>query len=144
MCREALGLGEPLAWSFWRALSKSQWSGCREFRAALVRYDALPTPRPEADRQRVRELMTPEHLVGVIESLVRQQLLLKRDAGPIEEAIRISVVDNYSGGVIFVSQERGYMAEPEKRPVGRPRGPETAIVNLRIPMDLLKRLEASR
>jgi hypothetical protein len=24
MCREALGLGEHLAWSFWRALSKSQ------------------------------------------------------------------------------------------------------------------------
>jgi hypothetical protein len=33
------------------------------------------------------------------------------------------------------------MEEPEKRPVGRPRGPETAIVNLRIPVDLLKRLD---
>lgn len=33
------------------------------------------------------------------------------------------------------------MAEPEKRPVGRPRGPETAIVNLRIPLDLLQRLD---
>lgn len=34
------------------------------------------------------------------------------------------------------------MPEPEKRPVGRPRGPETAIVNLRIPTtDLLARLD---
>jgi hypothetical protein len=33
------------------------------------------------------------------------------------------------------------MAEPEKRPVGRPRGPETAIVNLRVPVDLLQRLD---
>ena len=33
------------------------------------------------------------------------------------------------------------MAEPEKRPVGRPRGAETAIVNLRVPVDLLRRLD---
>jgi hypothetical protein len=52
-----------------------------------VRYNALPMPRPEADLQCMRELMTPEHLVGVIEALVEQQLLLRRDAGQIEEAI---------------------------------------------------------
>lgn len=33
------------------------------------------------------------------------------------------------------------MDAPEKRPRGRPKGAETAIVNLRIPVDLLARLD---
>lgn len=33
------------------------------------------------------------------------------------------------------------MAEGSKRPVGRPQGAPTTIINLRIPLDLLERLD---
>jgi hypothetical protein len=87
LCRDGLRLDDHLAWSFWRALSHSSWTLCAEFRASLLRYDTLPAPRPEADRQRVRELMTPEHLVRVVEALIQQRLLLRRDGVVIEEAL---------------------------------------------------------
>jgi hypothetical protein len=33
------------------------------------------------------------------------------------------------------------MTAPNKRPVGRPQGAPTTIINLRIPLDLLERLD---
>jgi hypothetical protein len=33
------------------------------------------------------------------------------------------------------------MDAPEKRPRGRPKGPESTVVNIRIPLDLLARLD---
>jgi hypothetical protein len=33
------------------------------------------------------------------------------------------------------------MTAPSKRPVGRPQGAPTTIINLRIPLDLLERLD---
>jgi hypothetical protein len=82
-----LGFTDHLAWTWWNALRKSQWTGCAAFRATLLRYDAQPTPRPEVDRQHVQGLMTPEHLVELVEELVKQHLLLRRDGSQIQEAI---------------------------------------------------------
>lgn len=33
------------------------------------------------------------------------------------------------------------MPEAKKRPVGRPQGPPHAVVNIRVPLDLLERLD---
>jgi hypothetical protein len=89
LCRDWLQISHDLSWSWWRALDKSPWSACDELRTSVLHYDAHPYPgqRPEAERVQMSERIVPGQLMQVIEALVRQHLLLKRDAGQIEEAL---------------------------------------------------------
>jgi hypothetical protein len=84
-----LELDQQLSWSWWRALGKSPWSACTDLRTHILHYDGHPyvQQQPEADRQRMDALIAPGALMRVLEDLVRQKLLLRRDAAQIEDAI---------------------------------------------------------
>jgi hypothetical protein len=58
-------------------------------RTHILKYDAHPFvgQQPEADRRRMDALIAPGHLLQVIDSLIRQHLLLKRDGVALENAI---------------------------------------------------------
>ena len=89
LTRRWLQLPDHLSWSWWRALGKSPWSQCADLRTCVLNYDGHPfvQQRPEAERQHLQMLLEPGQLLQVIDSLVRQKLLLKRDGAQIEEAI---------------------------------------------------------
>jgi hypothetical protein len=89
LCQRWLGLDQSLAWSWWNALRKSHWSACEELRTTVLNYDRHPYPgqRPEAERTEMSDAIAPGELMRVTDYLVRQRLLLRRDATQIEEAI---------------------------------------------------------
>jgi hypothetical protein len=89
LCQRWLELDQSLTWSWWRALGKSPWSACEELRTTVLRYDRHPYPgqQPEAERVQMSDLIAPGQLLMVIEDLIRQQLLLRRDGAVIEEKI---------------------------------------------------------
>jgi hypothetical protein len=88
-CQRWLELDQSLSWSWWHALSKSPWSACEELRTTVLNYDghAYPGQRPEAERAEMEGAVAPGQLLRVIEDLIRQRLLLRRDGAVIEEKI---------------------------------------------------------
>jgi hypothetical protein len=89
LCQRWLGLDQALTWSWWNALSKSPWTDCAALRTTVLHYDAHPYPgqRPEAEQVQMSDRIAPGQLLRVVEDLIRQHLLLRRDATVIEEKI---------------------------------------------------------
>jgi hypothetical protein len=89
LCRRWLGLSTDLAATWWHALGKSRWTEARAFHQAVVRYDQHPAPaqRPQADKDLMSGLVGPQYLMQVVEDLVRERVLLRREATKIEDAI---------------------------------------------------------
>jgi hypothetical protein len=86
-CTVWLALPDQLAWAWWHGLSKAAWSDCVAFREAVLGYDQLPYKRANSQSAAIDPFVTPGHLVQMVEALVRQQLLLRRDGVRIQEAI---------------------------------------------------------
>ena len=89
LCRTWLGLSRDLAYAWWGALCRSRWSASRAFREAVLRYDAHPAPaqRPTQEKISMSGLVEPQALMQLVEDLVREGVLLKREAIHLEEAI---------------------------------------------------------
>jgi hypothetical protein len=89
LCRRWLGLSNDLAYSWWNALGKSQWHEARTFHQAVLRYDQHPAPahRPAEDKTTMSGLVAPGYLMQLVEDLVREKVLLRRDATKIEDGI---------------------------------------------------------
>jgi hypothetical protein len=89
LCRRWLGLSPDLAHTWWHALTRSRWSETRTFYQAVLRYDAHPAPgqRPSEDKLAMSGWVSPGQLVQLVESLVHERCLLRRDATTIEEAL---------------------------------------------------------
>jgi hypothetical protein len=87
LCRDWLALPEHVAWAWWQALRKSPWARCREFREAVLRYGLCAYPAQSASRAQLTVLMEPGTLMQITAELVTQGLLLRRDAGLIDQAV---------------------------------------------------------
>jgi hypothetical protein len=93
ICRTWLGLSSDLAWAWWHALSKSRWTEARAFHQAVLRYDQHPAPaqRPTEEKTCMSALVGPGYLVQLVEDLVRERVLLRRDAAKIEDSILVKL-----------------------------------------------------
>ena len=89
LTRQWLGLDEGLAWNWWRAITKSSWEECGALRDTIVRCSTLPFPGQAmtADRMAFETQVEPARLMGVLEDLATQHLLLRRDATKIQDAV---------------------------------------------------------
>jgi hypothetical protein len=89
LCKRWLGLSNDLASSWWQALGRSRWTEARAFHHAVLRYDRHPAPaqRPYEDKLTMSQLVGPQYLVGLVEDLVHERVLLRREAVRIEDAI---------------------------------------------------------
>ena len=89
LCKTWLGLSSDLAHAWWGALCRSRWTEARAFREAVVRYDQHPAPaqRPLEDKLHMSGWVAPEQLMALVEDLVREGCLLRREASTIQEAI---------------------------------------------------------
>ena len=84
-----LQLSPALASHWWSALGKSTWSSAVALRTALHDFSALPFPAqaPSDVRTAIETALQPRALVQVLEDLVRQKLIMRREARVIEAAV---------------------------------------------------------
>jgi len=89
LTRRWLGLSPDLAHTWWNALSRSRWTEARTFHQAVLRYDQHPAPaqRPREDKLTMSALVAPRDLMRLVEDLVRERCLLRREATKIEDAL---------------------------------------------------------
>jgi hypothetical protein len=89
LCRRWLGLSPDLAHAWWHAVRRSRWTDARTFYEAVLRFDQHPAPgqRPAEDKAYMSGLVEPRALMRLVESLVREGCLLRREASTIQEAI---------------------------------------------------------
>jgi hypothetical protein len=89
LTRRWLGLSPDLAHTWWNALSRSRWTEARTFYQAVLRYDAHPAPaqRPTEDKLSMSGLVEPQALMQLVEDLVAERCLLRREASTIQEGI---------------------------------------------------------
>jgi hypothetical protein len=82
-------LPRSLAWTWWRALVRAQWSTSVEWREAFLvfarRCDGVPSRAVLAHF--FAHHCAPHDLVTLLESLVQEQVLLRRDGRMIEEIL---------------------------------------------------------
>jgi hypothetical protein len=89
LTRRWLGLSPDLAYTWWNALSRSRWSAPRTFHQAVLRYDQHPAPgqRPLEEKLSMSGLVEPQALMQLVEDLVAEGVLLRRDSIKLEEAL---------------------------------------------------------
>jgi len=89
LCRRWLGLSTDLAYTWWHALGKSRWTEARSFHQAVLRYDQHPAPaqRPAEDTTTMSGLVAPGYLMQLVEDLVHERVLLRRDGTRIQDGI---------------------------------------------------------
>jgi|SoiMethySBSTD1v2_1073268.scaffolds.fasta_scaffold202304_6 hypothetical protein len=89
LTRRWLGVSPDLAQTWWGALTRSRWSEARTFYQAVLRYDAHPAPaqRPSEDKLAMSGLVEPQALMQLVEDLVAEHVLLRREGSMIQEAI---------------------------------------------------------
>jgi hypothetical protein len=83
-----LGLAPPVAWQFWRALVRARWStsvAWREQFLSLSRQQAALTRNLVGDF--LGELCTLPTLIALVEALMQEHVLLRRDGTQIEERL---------------------------------------------------------
>jgi hypothetical protein len=89
LCKTWLGLSSDLASSWWQAVGRSRWTEARTFHQAVLRYDQHPAPaqRPQADKLTMSQLVGPQYLMQILEDLVAERVMLRRDAAKIQDGI---------------------------------------------------------
>lgn len=87
LCKEWLALPEHLAWAWWRSVGRSQWTRCREFHQPVLHDDRSTFPAQNASREQMSPWMEPGMLMQITAALVTQRLLLRRDAGLIDQGV---------------------------------------------------------
>ena len=89
LTRRWLGVSPDLAHTWWGALTRSRWTEARSFRQAVERYDQHPAPaqRPTEDKLAMSALVEPGQLMRLVEDLVTEHVLLRREGSMIQEAI---------------------------------------------------------
>jgi len=88
LTRDWCPLPRSLAWVWWRAISRAQWSASAEWREAFLVF-ARRSDRTSAEM--VHYFFTrhyaPHDLVTLLEALVQERVLLARDGHSIEEVL---------------------------------------------------------
>jgi hypothetical protein len=91
LCRRWLGLSSDLTHTWWHAVRRSRWSAAAKIHEAVLRFDAHPAPgqRPTEDKAYMSALVEPQALLQLVENLVAEGCLLRREAIQLEEAILV-------------------------------------------------------
>ena len=81
-------LPAPLAGLWWRALSKARWSAAAEWRETVLDFDrpdrVLSSDIVEAF---LAEIASPQQLIEVLEKLMAEGKLLRRDGHQLQELV---------------------------------------------------------
>jgi hypothetical protein len=89
LTRQWCPLPASLAWTWWRAISRAQWSASVEWRTVFLDFARRCTgsPNDEVIALFFTQHCAPHDLVTLIEALVQEQVLRRRDGRCIEEAL---------------------------------------------------------
>ena len=88
LCTHWCPLPQSMAWLWWRALTKAQWSQAGAWRETFCDFE-----RPDRVLSRdliegfLQEIATPKHLVDLLEALREEGKLLRRDAHHLQELV---------------------------------------------------------
>lgn len=82
-------LPASMAWTWWRAIARARWSASVEWRTVFLAFDRRCTGRPNEHVVALffHQHCAPQDLVTLIEALVQEQVLLRRDGRRIEEIV---------------------------------------------------------
>jgi hypothetical protein len=88
MCTHWCPVPASAAWLLWRAVSKAQYPPVDAWRARFLAFDA-PDRLLSSDVVKgfLAETCTPQHLLEVIDHLMKERTLLKRDGQHLQEQI---------------------------------------------------------
>lgn len=81
-------LPQSMAWLWWRALCKAQWSAAAQWRETFLNFE-----RPDRVLSRdliegfLQEIARPKHLMDLLEALMEEGKLLRRDAHHLQELV---------------------------------------------------------
>jgi hypothetical protein len=88
IARRWFRLSPELSWVWWRALLLSPWSACAAWRDGLLDFEQRPLHQQGVeDVARFLQQIPPRQILGIVDDLGRQGLLLPRDKRRIETAI---------------------------------------------------------
>jgi hypothetical protein len=89
LTREWCPLPSSLAWTLWRAIVRARWSGAVEWRTVFLDFARRCTGVPSRAVVTVffAQHCAPHDLMTLIEALVQEQVLLRRDGRRIEEIL---------------------------------------------------------
>jgi hypothetical protein len=88
LTREWIPLPSALAWLLWRAIGKVQWSASVEWREQFLAFEK---PNRVLSRDMVEdflgEIASPKNLMGLLEALKQEKMLIRHDAHRLEEGV---------------------------------------------------------
>ena len=89
LCQHWLELSEQLCRCWWQALRRSSWTNAVTLSQAVFDYEQClyPQHRPTEAKALMHTQFHPGTLISVIEGLVVQKLLLRREGFQLVEAI---------------------------------------------------------
>lgn len=89
LARRWLQVPDALAWQWWAALNHATWSVPRAWKDAIIAFDRQPrhVQTVEAVYGFLQVQCTAEAMLTVLENLVHEQVLTRRQSSAIEEHV---------------------------------------------------------